>query len=55
MVELNSDPTGEAVKDKVTFSKTFICDWDNWLLNLFKKKKTIDVSSPNSIEDLEDK
>ena len=49
------DNISEKRQCEYSFGKTFRFDWDIWLVKLFRKKKTTDVESPDSIDDVKDK
>jgi hypothetical protein len=36
------------------FSKVFRFDWDIWLAKLFRKRKTVNVEGPSSIEEMKE-
>jgi hypothetical protein len=46
---LNDDRTDTPPSHEVVVSKGWHWDWDVWILNLFKKRRTEDVVSPEVV------
>jgi hypothetical protein len=48
------DPEKPLQPDGMIVTKSWLFDWDVWILKLFKRRRTSNVDCPQTIEDCEE-